>query len=431
MNTKRSFSHVMSLPWVMCGLAAIYYCYEYFLRISPSVMTPELMRAYKLDGAGVGNLSAFYYHAYVPMQIVVGLLMDRYGPRRLLTVACLLCAIGIYLFACCTQLGIAQIGRFMVGFGSAFAFVGAIKLATIWLPPNRFALLSGIIMCLGMIGAMTGDFLLRTMVDAIGWKTACYGSAFFGAILSVILWSFIRDRNPANTLLHHEILSFKVLLINLWVILKNHQIWLNGIVGLLLNLVLALFAELWGISYLEQAQGLSRVVAAGANSMVFLGWAIGAPFWGWFSDRIEQRRKPIIGAGFMAIIFTCALLYTPNLPAVVIYSLLFGMGFMCSSQILTFAIAHEISSLKITATAIALTNMLVMLGGSIFQPLTGHLLDLFWTGMLNDGAHVYSVTAYHVALSILPFCFLLAIIMTYFLRETHCQPIENHSVKMH
>lgn len=430
MNTTKDISlsrfsvNAKYLPWIMCGLAAIYYCYEYFLRISPSVMTPELMRTYNLDGAEVGSLAAFYYHAYVPMQIIVGLLMDRYGPRRLLTFACLLCAIGTYLFACSDNLALAQAGRFMVGFGSAFAFVGAIKLATIWLPPNRFALLSGIIMCLGMIGGMSGDFLLRAMVDSMGWQTASYVSAVAGMVLTMILWSVIRDKNPANTQSHHETLSFKELLLNLWGIIKNSQIWLNGFVGLMLNLALALFAELWGISYLEQGQGLSKMVAAGANSMVFLGWAIGAPFWGWFSDRIEKRRAPIITASAVAIVFICILLYTPNLSVAIIYALLFGMGFMCSSQILTFAVAHEISPLKITATAIALTNMLVMVGGSIFQPLTGLLLDLFWTGTMVEGARVYSTGAYQAALTVLPICFLLAIVMMLFIKETHCQTIE-------
>src|SRR6185437_7103252 len=83
MQTKEKSSTIM--PWVICGLGALYYCYEYLLRISPSVMTQELMRMYDLTATEVGLFSAYYYHAYVPLQIVLGLLMDRYGPRRLLT----------------------------------------------------------------------------------------------------------------------------------------------------------------------------------------------------------------------------------------------------------------------------------------------------------------------------------------------------------
>ena len=130
-NAIRTPAKSVVLPWVICGLGALFYCYEYLLRISPSVMMSDLMQAYHINATVFGNLAAFYYYAYTPMQLPVGILMDRYGPRRLLTFACLACALGSYLFAHAFHIELAQIGRFMVGFGSAFAFVGVLKLATI------------------------------------------------------------------------------------------------------------------------------------------------------------------------------------------------------------------------------------------------------------------------------------------------------------
>lgn len=408
-----SKSQSLFWPWVICGLGAVYYCYEYFLRICPSVITPELMRTYHLTGAQVGSLSAFYYHAYMPMQILVGIFMDRFGPRRLLTMACLLCALGTYLFASGHSLAIAQLGRFLVGFGSAFAFVGALKLATIWLPPNRFALVSGIIMCLGMLGAMTGDVLLRVMVDSIGWHTTIYISAVAGLVLAAILGTLVRDINPAFTHhAHQQQMSLNELLSGLWGAIKNPQIWLNGMVGFLLYLSLSAFAEMWGISYLQQAHGFSKTDAATANSMVFLGWAVGSPFWGWFSDYIRRRCLPITVSSLFALIFICMLIYIPGLSITATYILLFLFGVASSVQILIFAICREVSSSKIVATAIALTNMIVMVGGSIFQPVMGKLLDLRWTGEILNGARVYPASAYELAISVLPIGIVLAIIIT-------------------
>lgn len=404
----------------MCTLGAIYYCYEYFLRISPSVMAPELMSKYHLTGAQLGSLSAFYYHAYVPMQIVVGLLMDRYAPRRLLTFACISCVVGTVLFAGSHEsLGMAQAGRFLVGFGSAFAFVGALKLATIWLPPHRFALISGMIMCLGMAGAMIGDILLRALIDSIGWQQTLYVSACAGVVLALIIWIIVRDVNPYAINYQHHIMSFKELFRGLWAALKKPQIWINGFVGLLLYTSLSIFAEMWGVSYLEQARGLSKVSAANANSMVFLGWAIGAPFWGWFSDFIRRRALPIIVGSMMATVFAGLFLYLPKLSDMSIYILLFGFGFVSSVQILIFAICHELSHIKIAGTAIALTNLIVMLGGSIFQPMVGKLLDYRWTGEMLAGARVYGVSSYNLALSVLPISAALAIVMMLFIRETY------------
>lgn len=411
------------LAWTMCGFGALFYCYEYFLRISPSVMTPELMSSYHLTGAQIGGLSAFYYHAYVPMQILVGLLMDRYGPRRLLSVACLLCAIGTYLFASNHGIGVAELGRFLVGLGSAFAFVGAAKLATIWLPPNRFALISGIILCLGMLGAMLGDILLRWLVDAIGWRITLFGSASAGLFLAFLIWLCVRDKNPYHVdHFTHAPATLKSVLSGLLLAVRNSQIWLNGLIGLLLYLSLSAFAELWGVPYLQQAHSLSRINAADANSMIFLGWAVGGPFWGWFSDFVRLRCTPMMLASFGALLSVCVILYFPTLISLpLLFILLFVFGFFSSVQILVFALSREATPIKIAGTTIGLLNMLVMLGGNILQPLIGKLLDLQWTGLLHDGARVYTSSAYTYALSVLPVSIIMAMVIISFVRETHCQ----------
>lgn len=419
LTLERPINKSMFWAWLICGLGAIYYCYEYFLRITPSVITPELMRTYDLTGAQVGSLSAFYYHAYMPMQILVGLFMDRFGPRRLLTIACMLCAVGTYMFAGNFSLSVAEAGRFLVGFGSAFAFVGALKLATIWLPPNRFALVSGSITCLGMLGAMAGDIVLRALIDAIGWQTTIYLSAVVGVMLAVVLWMIIRDSSQSHFQPQLHVVKTKDLFVGLWSALKNRQIWLVGLVGFLLYLSLSAFGEMWGIPYLEQAHGLTKTQAATVNSMIFFGWAVGGPFWGWFSDYIERRRMPMIVGSIAALFLACWLVFVPGISLNATYILLFAFGFMTSVEVLVFAICREASSAKITGTAVAMTNMLVMVGGNIFQPVMGKLLDSKWTGTMVEGARVYSPEAYQFAMSVLPIGMLLAIIIAFFIRETN------------
>jgi sugar phosphate permease len=416
---------IVFTPWLICGLGALYYCYEYLLRISPSVMTKELMSVYHLNATEIGVFSAYYYHAYVPMQIIVGLLMDKYGPRKLLTMACMFCAFGTFLFASNYSLTVATLGRFLVGFGSAFAFVGALKLATIWLPPNRFALVSGLILCLGMLGAMMSDILLRILVDQLSWQVTLYASAVVSLVLAATLWTFIRDTTSENVCLVTSSLDFPGLLRRLWGVLKNSQIWLSGCVGLLLYLSLSAFAELWGIQYLQQAQGLSKAQAAQANSLIFFGWAIGGPLWGWVSDFIKLRRLPMLILAIIAMILACVILYVPGLSLVQLYGLLFLFGLASSVQILVFVIARESACIQITATAIAITNAIVMMGGNVFQPMVGKFLDMSWNGAMIDGVRIYSQSAYQFALSIMPIGILLAVIIMFFIRETHAQLTEN------
>ena len=190
--------HRSILPWVICGLAAAFYCYEYLLRITPGLMIPELQLAFSvkgqyLDATLIGHLSAFYYYAYTPMQLPVGLFMDRYGPRWILTFAVICCAAGTMLFGITTEYWIAAFGRFLIGFGSAFAFVGVLKLASTWLPADRFAMVSGLATTLGMIGAMMGGVILTDLIQAIGWRDTIIYSSYVGFVLGPIIWLVVRD----------------------------------------------------------------------------------------------------------------------------------------------------------------------------------------------------------------------------------------------
>ena len=135
---------------------ALFFLYAWILRVSPSVIIDELMRDFAFGAAAVGNLSAFYFYGYAGMQIPVGLLMDRFGPRRLMTLAGLGCAPGCVLFALAPTLWVLSLGRFMIGATAAFSFVGAMMVAGQWFPPARFALLSGLAMMLGMAGGVFG-----------------------------------------------------------------------------------------------------------------------------------------------------------------------------------------------------------------------------------------------------------------------------------
>lgn len=423
--TKPATRHLgpVVFPWLVCALGALVYSYEYLLRMSPSVMQESLMRYYHLTGVQYGYLSgSFYYVMYVAMQIVVGLLMDRYGPRRLLTLAGLLCAMGAWLFACSHVLGIAMAGRFLIGFGSAFAFVGATKLATIWLPPERFALVSGIIFCLGMMGAMFGDTILRMLVDLEGWQAAIREVSVAGFLIALLTWMVVRDVNPYAPVIHaHRATHMKEVLAGLWKVLKQRQLWLCGMVGCLLYLFLSAFAEFAAPAWLHQVHHLSRADAATATSLVFLGCAMGAPLWGLVSDYLRLRRLPLVVAAAGALVTFCMLLYVHGLSQGWICVLLFVFGFLSSAQILVFAIARELTSLRSSGTAIGMINMLVMISGVVFPPLLGKLLDLNWTGGLVAGSPIYTAHTYTVAFTALPVGIFIGIVLALCIRETRCQ----------
>ena len=407
------------IPWLICGIGALFYGYEYILRIAPSIMSSELMHDFRLSASRYGSVIALYYFAYSPMQLVVGVLIDRYGPRRLLVAACALCVIGAFIFGSAQSVWMLGFGRLLIGLGSAFAFVGALKIATIWLPPNRFAFASGLITTLGTLAAMGGDIFIAPLVEWHGWRMTTFDLAILGVFLIVIMFVFVQDRIKTS---HHTFYvadpEFKDVLKGLWFAIKSPYIWMAGAIGCLMYLGLSTFAELWGISYLIQAHHISYNQSATAISLMFLGWSIGGPIIGFLSDKFQQRRMPLMVGSMIGLFIMLIVLYVPNLSLFSVESALFSLGFVISAQIIVFAISREVSPEKISGTAIAFTNMLIMLGGLVFQPVIGWLLDLHWHGTILQGVPIYSIHDYQIALSILPIGLIISFILGFFLRET-------------
>lgn len=416
------------VAWLICGLGALFYSYEYLLRITPSVMEAPLREHFGLSATGIGVLSAFYYYAYVPMQLPVGILLDRYGPKVLLTFACFICVLGTFAFAATHSLLVAVIARFCVGFGSAFAFVGVLKLATIWLPEDKLAMVSGLAAALGTIGAMFGDNLLSYMVTNVGWRETVNVTGIFGVVLMVVLWFGIRDKK-GHQYLSGTIGSFRTSMLDLIIIMRNKQMWINGFYGCLVYLPTTVLAEFWGIPYLEHAHNMSQEAASFANSMLFLGFTIGAPLMGYISDHMRRRKPPMVVGALASALIMLIVLYMPGLGDTSITLLMFALGIFYSAQCIVFAVGRELSPNEAAGTAMAMTNMVVMFGAMLLQPLVGRLLDLSISShsstvpaSVSDAGNMlqlYSAQDYQFALAIIPVGIIVAACLTYFLKETH------------
>jgi MFS family permease len=159
--------------------------------------------------------------AYTPMQLVVGAIMDLYGPRYILTFAIVVCTLGNLIFGTTHSVWLAGIGRFLIGFGSAFAFVGALKLAAIWLPLNRFATFAGIVGGVAMIGAMIGDMGLTSLVQHIGWQETVFIGTIVGVVLIPLIWLIIRDDHFGNV---QRKPKFHEVFVGFPIVVRNSQI---------------------------------------------------------------------------------------------------------------------------------------------------------------------------------------------------------------
>lgn len=403
--------------WIICSLGIVFYTYEFLLRIAPSVMEPQLRDFFTISATGFGSLIGIYYFIYTPMQIVVGPLLDILGARIILTLAMIICALGNLIFALSDHLYWAGAGRFALGFGSAFAFVGAMKLAAVWLPANRFATFAGLVTGLSMVGGMVGDIGLTVIIKHIGWQATLVWGSVIGLIFAPFLAIFIRNI-PAGKTAQAVHIKPNEIVSELKNIVKKGQIWLAGFIALILYLSLSAFAEMWGIPFLKST-GATATQAATLNSMIFLGWLIGSPLIGWFSDYYRKRRLPILIGSVGAALAIAALIYVPTHNFIIKSLLLFLFGFFSSAEIICFALAYEKAERRVAATAVAFVNMITMAGGFIFQPLIGKLLDLVWVGPMMNGVREYTLHDYRLALLSLPIAMVVSALCSLFIKESH------------
>jgi MFS family permease len=152
------------------ALGSLFFGYAFIQRVAPSIMTNELMRDFNVGGAALGSLSAFYFYAYASIQLPVGILTDRFGPRKLMSFAAALCAIASIVFAFSDSLLLAAISRALIGATVAFGFVGTLAIVGYWFKPAQFATLAGVVQAVGMCGAIFGQAPLRLVVEQTGWR---------------------------------------------------------------------------------------------------------------------------------------------------------------------------------------------------------------------------------------------------------------------
>ena len=424
MNHQKSTFWTVYYPWIVWLVAAGFFFYKYLVQVSPSVMTQDLMRTFDVNGAGLGNLSAFYFYAYLCMQIPVGMMLDKYSPRLLTTTAILVCSISTLIFSQTNTLGWACVSRALMGAGAAFAAVSCFKLATVWFAPKRFALVSGLFMTAAMLGAVGGQMPLSVLVQYAGWRAALEIVGVIGIVLGVIYFMVVRDKPLSKEHAHHT--AHPPVMQSLVYILKNKQAWLLSIYSGLAFAPVSVFGGLWGVPFLETAHDLSQTQAALAASSIFIGFGIGAPLLGWLSDYMG-RRKPILWLGTaLALVCLTLVLYSSSLPLTLIMVLLAFFGFGASGFFTSFAMIRELFSISLVATVLGIMNTFDSVCEALFEPFVGALLDVTWSGTTLNGIHQFSLQGYHVALLVLPLSLVLALMTLFFIQETHCRTFEDH-----
>jgi sugar phosphate permease len=396
--------------WLIWFTASLFYGIEYFQRVAPTVMADPLMKTFGLTATSLGAISSLYFYAYAAAQIPVGILLDRYNSRYFLALSCTIISIGSLLFAITEQIHLLAVARILIGFGSAFAFIGVLKLASNWYSADQYPLMVGLTNTLGVLGAIAGQAPLAHMVVNIGWQKSLMIISVIGLGISVLLALIIRDKpqqlcknyRPCFSLPKQA--STRQILLQL---IRSKQTWLTAIYAGLMVAPIIAFAELWSVPFLTRAYQISPVNAASLNTAIFVGIGVGGPLNGWLANRWFQSKTIMTTGNIFALGCLTLIIYSNSLSYFTLLSLLFFFGLFTSSMLLAFNLNKERHPLSFNASVVALTNMMIMIMGAIYQPSIGKLLDLF----ISTTAGHYSTQDFHYSLAILPITLVISLLL--------------------
>jgi sugar phosphate permease len=383
----------------------LFYLYQYILRVSPGVMSEDLMHAFQIDATGFGTLSAFATLCYALMQVPIGILVDVYGTRRLILASLIMCVGGVSLFASTDSLVIAYIARFLMGCGSACAFLSVSKVINEWFPDTRKGMMMGLTATAGTIGALCGGTPLVWLIEAQGWRNSLLILAAIGAgvwLINLILLpkSHPGDKEPTPG-------EESAPLWEIGDVFRSRQTWVFAFVAVGIYLGISVIADLWGVPFATQKFGMDKAEAAWMVSFIYIGTCFGCPAFAALSRVVGSIRTMII-IGALGVGCTLSyVVFSPDISPFMAKAAFFCIGFFAGAEILCFSGACTLIGPEVAGTMTGFLNCIVTLCGAIVQSNIGVILDYFWDGSLTEtGVRLYSTGTYQMA-------FLVIIILTF------------------
>jgi len=407
-----------SRAWLIWILAAFVFFYAFIQRVAPGVMVDDLMSTFAIGAAVTGTLSALYFYPYVLLQIPLGALIQQIGPRALLTVSLIIAGFGSILFGTAEHIYMAYAGRILVGVGSAVGFLGSLSIASKWFPAHRFAFLSGLVMFFGMGGGVLGQGPLSALIEISGWRTSMWYLGIFSFILAGLIFFFVRNEPEGLEDTSAKKQDWKEIWRSLREAFGTFEVWKVAIVASTMSGPMLTFGGLWATPYLMQTYSMQSTKAASLVSLLFIGWAIGAPFFGWLSDRIQMRKKLLnIGSGILCVLVAC-ICFIPNPPLIITVCILIGIGFTGAAMTVCFALARENTPANISGAVIGIVNSMTVASGAVLQPAVGVMLDNLWDGTQENGINVYQSGDYRTGFIVVLSAIIIGFLTSLSLRES-------------
>lgn len=361
---QSSLSNSRAVAWTVWMIASIFYSYQYILRVMPSIMLTDIMEHFQIGAATFGQFSGVYYIGYSLGHVPIGLMLDRYGPRKIMSGCILLTVIGLLPLLFATHWIYPIAGRLLIGIGSSAAILGLFKIIRMTFQEKWFPRMLSISVTIGLLGAIYGGGPVSYMCDTLGYLGVIKIFALAGIVLAITTYFIVPNvKSPSQSSVFSDIKE----------VLSNRRILASCLCAGLMVGPLEGFADVWGTAFLKRVYGFDGTLAASLPSMIFMGMCFGAPILNLIAERVGYLATIIGGGMVMAIGFISLLAW--HLPSGILSLSFFLIGIACAYQILAIYKASTYVREQVVGLTTAVANMIIMLFGYLFHALIGGIIN--------------------------------------------------------
>lgn len=414
MFMSKKTSHI--LLWLV---ASFFYAYQYIIRVLPNIFNAEINQRFLFSPEQFGQFSGIYYIGYAVSHIPLGLMLDRFGPKKVLPVCVMLSAVGLLPMVYAEHWIHPIIGRFLMGLGSSAAILGVFKIIRMTFAEDYFTRMLGISVAIGVLGAIYGGLPIHCLSQYFSWEQITLMLIAVGVGLSGCLY-FLTPKNSERA-------NPQSIVKQMWDVFKNPYVMSVCFFAGMMVGPLDGYADVWATSSLKTIYGMDAAVAATLPSLIYIGMCVGSPVLSTLADISKRYFEVIIVSGIL--MGSCfGLMLTGCLSMPMLSAILLVLGFLSAYQIPAIYQASTFTPRQAALTT-SLANMIIMLFGYVFHSVIGVMISMSWSGAMEQGAPYYSPQDYQFGLSVIPVASLVAAVgywgVKYKIRARKAKKIKN------
>ncbi len=353
---------------------ALGYFLSYLFRTLNAIIAGDLASAAGTDAAGLGLLTSAYFASFAAFQIPLGLLLDRFGPRRVEAALLTVAAAGAFLFAAADSLVSMALARAVIGLGVSGCLMGAMKNALLWWPRERVPLINGLVLASGGLGALAATTPLAALVHASDWRTALQVVGALTLAAAAYLWLAVPEpasRPGAAATLGEQLAGVRR-------VFAAAEFWRLAPVAVAVQSVFLAYQGLWSAAWLADVSAVPAPAVADYLQTIPVAMILGYVATGLLAERLGR-----VGIGTEAVTRSCVLLFLVVLALFLVPGLDWpvvqwgAFGFLATASMLTYPMLAQAFPQALAGRVITALNVLAFVGAFAVQAGVGAVLDRF------------------------------------------------------